>query len=51
MFTLMTLAGLERNVPNNQVEHYKLYGWKELGADPVVEVHEFPTVDSGAIKL
>lgn len=52
MFTKMTLAGIERNVPNAQVEHYRQFGWKELGADPViVETHKFPIVDSGAVKL
>lgn len=51
MFTRMTLAGIDRNVPNAQVKHYESVGWKVQGADPVVEVHKFPTVDSGVIKM
>jgi hypothetical protein len=44
MFTKMTLAGLDRDVPHAQVEHYKLYGWQ------VVESKTESVVDSGKIQ-
>lgn len=43
MFTKMTLAGLDRDVPNAQVEHYLQYGWTLIEEPKAV-------VDSGAIR-
>lgn len=57
MFIRMILAGLERDVPIGKVEHYKVYGWKEItGADPTVKVEELTSQpstvkDSGAVKM
>lgn len=54
MFTKMTLAGLERMVPYSHVEKFRLYGWKESGANPTVAVEQViepAIVESGAVSL
>ena len=51
MFTRMTLAGIDRNVPNHQVEHYLAYGWVRIVEDTAQSQLDFgtSTIDSGPI--
>lgn len=48
---LMTNVGLERYVPQNQVEHYQQFGWEIVGANQEPEAAKslVTPVDSGTI--
>ena len=55
MFTKMILAGIERNVPTVNVEHYESFGWKRVvgPAQGVInpEPKAAPAVDAGMIQV